>query len=324
MYLGVHFLLMGASAWAAQDLSAQEEFQKTSRLTGANFTPPEAQKFNLSETLIFMGPPLNNLSGETPAPPSPGAPNNVPPKGQPPAPGSGATGQNGQNGMMPGYSVHHVFAAGYNLSSTTNLGTALQATEPLTGMASGKFLVEDPEIRVLLRNLLPVPFFGGSTSPMSSAGMYLPISDFSRACHSLGGITLARIDRFQIPHSHFAMGSLLTLRSGLFSKPDGSGNLISSKVFGGVEGSYEASQSVEIFLMTNFITNIGPQAPLPDTTFTSQITMPQFNTGTTLELETGLRIRANPIFSFNPRLDWCFNQPIGSTTISLGIIAQLI
>lgn len=125
----------------------------------------------------------------------------------------------------------------------------------------------------------------------------------------------------QFRKSPLSLTGLASLKTGVYGKADDSGNLISSRGFGGVQGSYRLSRVVEPFLMQDYSFNIGPQVEMSDPGLSAEAAA---RGNHAFGMSTGMRVEANRSISISPRLNWFYDQPIQTTTVSIAAMFQLL
>jgi len=234
------------------------------------------QRFNLSMLSIFYGPALQNsthlqpgLSGE----PDPDRPVNL----------------------------HNFLNLGYNLSNRLAItGTAYWTYQPFLEQ---KFSLQDPFIRLSDSSILregPFNLYGDFR-------IHFGVSSASRQSDQYFGIQTVQVATFEIPDSHFTLGTYGALRSNVF-------------------GKYGYGYDLELYLGPNVNYQISPTLLVTllyemrgSHTFGDKFG--KLNSGGT-DLQPGLTWDVTPHLMLNPYLNLLTGGKVNLSTTTFGLLAN--
>jgi hypothetical protein len=304
------------------------ENASTAQVTEAHTLVPS--EFSASELMMVLGPSVNNLAAKNPAYSKPGAWPGAG-AGTPPDPTSkkakDATGANAGastadgSSRAAGYSLRHVFSMGYALNPSMVVGPVLDASQQFYGDQDAHFILNDPQLRLVVKDVGHAGLFGEIVRHSLWFSVYFPVSDMSRETNAYGSGSASWISHMQFRKSALSLTGLASLKTGLYGKADGSGDLISTRGFGGLQGSYRLSRVVEPFIMQDYSVSFGPQVQMSDPGLAAEAAA---HGSHALGMSTGMRIEATRKISISPRLNWFYDQPIQTTTVSVAAMFQLL
>jgi hypothetical protein len=264
-----------------------------------------ARNLSATDLEMFLGPALNNLSN--------GAPAGV---GKHPFAG----------GPGGGDSIRHELSVGYAIDEDTILAPVLDVSQPLTaepGETAGELVMNDPQLRLTLKNVFDGGLFGESYRSNLLISAYAPVSERSRDAHSQGALSVSITPHLQLSNSKFSFSGLLSAKSGMYESSSTSAELVSTHIFDGVQTSYLLSPKVETFLMLHTNFSLGARIDMEDAGLPAQ-TFTHEHAAHAVGLMNGTKFQVSRTVSFTPRLNWYLDQPIQATTIGLNVSIRLI
>ena len=301
------FLILVGAAHA--DLA---EMMTTSQLMDeSNSQKTLLENISVTESEMLMGPPVNNLGAETPAGATAGAGKLS----------STSRGGGGGKGGGCDYSLRHSLSVGYALDPDTTIAPVLDLSQNLTGIQSKQLTLNDPQVKLTLKNIFEQSLWTESVRSNLLFSLYVPVSDLSRSMHSHGALSVSATPHLHFKESRFSLSGIASLKSGFYEGVNS--ELVSSKLFSGVQGNYQISHRMEVFLMSYTNVQIGTRVAMVDAGLPSE-TFDHDRASHPLALMSGLKIDASPMIAITPRLNWFLDQPIQTTTVGLNLMIRLI
>ena len=161
------------------------------------------------------------------------------------------------------FSMRHVLTFAYEERSDFTIAPVLDLSQPISGAEAGKLSLNDPQLKFSFKNFFKKSLMNETIKSGLLISLYAPVSDISRAKHSLGAVSVSFTPRIQFTESRFALSSLFSLKNGLYARTNAS-DLLSSQGMVGIQGNYRVSPKAEPFLMSYANVKMGARIDMTD------------------------------------------------------------
>jgi hypothetical protein len=291
--------------------------------------------FTLSFSSMFFGPAINNFDGHIPHSSGSGgtsgaqssARNAHRPKKKSASPGDSTATTTADASSptvtSPGANMRYQVAAGFRVTDSVQIGPVGEFTQKYYGPTSGDFHVADPQLRVILSDVLGASLGSSRLDTSVWTSAYYPVSKQSIAQHMVTALGLSLVPRLTFAHSGFSLSGILSNRIRVFQKPDSTGWIYPARLMGGIQANYRLSRVFHPFLMTYVNANAGPELPLGDSDLAADSATTTAKPGA-IGLMPGVMVRPTHNITVAPRLNWVTRNPIQTTTVGVNASIQMI
>ncbi len=219
-------------------------------------------------------------------------------------------------------SFRHSLSLSYAYSSEVSISPTLDVNEPITGNKAGQWVMNDPQLRVNLKNWFQTSLFNEVCRSNLVFAYYAPLSSLSKSNGSQGALSVSTSPHLYFSQTRFSLGGSVSMKTGFYN-PQGNTELVSSKLFGSVQVNYQISKPLETFVTTHTTFPIGPHVTMADAGLSSQTFTPE-RAAHTVGIMTGMKAQLTKTISVTPRLNWFLDQPIQSTTVGMNLNIRLM
>jgi hypothetical protein len=334
-------LVPGESRAALSDIAAASSQAMEDQPTGTSTAKtnsgsmrPHRGFFTLSFSSMFFGPAINNFDGHLPHSSGSGsggaqssARNAHRPKKKNASPGdpTATTTADASSPTVtsPGANMRYQIAAGFRVTDAVQIGPVGEFTQKYYGPTSGDFKIADPQLRLILSDILGAHLGSSKLDTSIWTSAYYPVSKMSIAQHMVTALGLSLVPRLTFAHSGFSLSGILSNKIRIFQKPDSTGWIYPARLMGGIQANYRLSRVFHPFLMTYVNANAGPELPLGDADLAADSATTNAKPGA-IGLMPGVMVRPTSNITVAPRLNWVTRNPIQTTTVGVNASIQMI